>query len=59
MELTKRLIKLKDRLFNEEFQNPGIWHFKDTNILNDENRDEPLIVRKAMALEHMCQHLPA
>ena len=59
MELTKRLIRLKDRLFNEEFQDPGIWHFKDTNILNDENRDEPLIVRKAMALEHMCQHLPA
>ncbi len=59
MELTRRLIELKDRLFNEEFQDPGIWHFKDTNILNDENRDEPLIVRKAMALEYMCQHLPA
>ncbi len=59
MELTKRLIKLKDRLFNEEFQDPGIWHFKNTNILNDDNRDEPLIVRKAMAMEYMCQHLPA
>jgi pyruvate-formate lyase len=61
MELTRRLIKLKDRLFNVEFKDKGTWHFKDTNILDghDELRSEPLVVRKAMAQEYMGTHLPA
>jgi len=61
MQLTNRLKKLKDRLFNVEFHDPGIWHFKDVNILdNDEElKKEPLIIRKAKAQEYICLHLPA
>lgn len=61
MELTNRLKKIKDRLFNIEFHDPGVWHFKDVNIVkgNDELAKEPLVVRKAKAQEYMCLHLPA
>lgn len=61
MKLTPRLEKLKDRLFNVEFHDPGVWHFKDVNILdgNEELAKEPLVVRKAKAQEYMCMHLPA
>lgn len=61
MELTRRLKSIKDRLFNVEFHDPGIWHFKDVNILdnNEELKKEPLVVRKARAQEYMCLHLPA
>jgi formate C-acetyltransferase len=60
MELTPRLKKLQDRLFNVEYHDPGIWHFQGTNILTDDDiRGEPLVVRKAKATEHMCLHLPA
>lgn len=61
MKLTPRLINLKERLFNVEFHDPGVWHFKGVNIL-DENKDlinEPIVVRKARAQEYMCLHLPA
>jgi pyruvate-formate lyase len=60
MDLTTRLKKLKDRLFNVEFKDPGTWHFKDVNIVtSDEFVQEPLIIRKAYAIEHMGTHLPA
>lgn len=59
--LTKRLEKLKDRLFNVEFKDTGVWHFKDANILDghDELKKEPIVVRKAMAQAHIGAHLPA
>ncbi len=61
MELTKRLIKLKKRLFEVEFHDKGVWHFLDTNIVegNEEVAKEPLVVRKAMAQYHIGAHLPA
>ena len=60
MELTPRLKKLQDRLFNVEYHDPGVWHFQNTNILTDDGiRREPLVVRKAKAIEHICLHLPA
>ncbi|MGA2479496.1 MAG: pyruvate formate lyase family protein, partial [Spirochaetia bacterium] len=59
MKLTPRLRKLQDRLFNVEYHDPGVWHFTKTNILTDELRGEPLVVRKAKATEHMCRFLPA
>lgn len=61
MELTSRLKKIKDRLFNVEFYDPGVWHFKNVNILegNEGLKKEPLVVRKAKAQEYMCRHLPA
>ncbi len=60
MELTPRLKKLQERLFNVEYHDPGVWHFQNTNILTDDAiRREPLVVRKAKATEHICLHLPA
>jgi formate C-acetyltransferase len=50
MEMTPRLKKLKERLFSIEYNNPGTWHFKEVNILDDrpEIVSEPLVVRKAL-----------
>jgi formate C-acetyltransferase len=60
MELTPRLKKLQDRLFNVEYHDPGVWHFQNANILADDTiRNEPLVVRKAKAIEHICLNLPA
>jgi formate C-acetyltransferase len=60
MELTHRLKKLQDRLFNVEYHDPGVWHFQNANILADDTiRNEPLVVRKAKAIEHICLNLPA
>lgn len=61
MKLTKRLEKLKKRLFDVEFHDTGVWHFKDVNILegHDELREEPLVVRKALAQYYIGSHLPA
>jgi pyruvate-formate lyase len=61
MQLTPRLKKLQDRLFNIEYHDPGVWHFKDVNIVegNEELAKEPLVVRKAKAQEYICLHLPA
>lgn len=61
MELTARLKNIKDRLFNEEYHTPKTWHFKDVNILeqNEDLKSEPLVVRKAIAMDYICTHLPA
>ncbi len=61
MEITSRLNQLKDRLFEVEYNDPGIWHFKDVNILdgNEHLVSEPMVIRKAMAQAYMCRHLPA
>ena len=61
MEITPRLKKIQQRLFDIEYHDPGIWHFLDVNILdgNDKLRKEPLVVRKAMAQKYMGEHLPA
>lgn len=57
--MTDRLTKIKQRLFDKEFHDPGVWYFKDESILDDTNRDEPLVVRKGMATRYMGEHLPA
>ncbi len=57
--LSERLQSIKNRLFDVEFHDPGKWYFKDTNIVNDENKNEPLVVRKGMATRYMGEHLPA
>lgn len=56
--LSSRLAKIKQRIFDEEFHDPGTWYFKDVNILNEENMKEPVVVRKALASKHMGEHLP-
>ncbi len=59
MELTNRLKRIKQRLYDEEFTNPGIWYFKDKTILTSEEIiKEPLVVRKAMAYEYIAKNLP-
>ena len=57
--MTPRLEKIKTRLFDKEFHDPGTWYFKDVNIVTDENKNEPLVVRKGMATRYMGEHLPA
>lgn len=59
MEKTKRMKRLERRLFDVEYHNPGIWQFKDTNLLElyPEMTEEPLVVRKAMAQKYMGEHL--
>ena len=61
MEMTPRLKKLRDRLFNLEYNDPGIWHFQGINILDDrpELANESLVVRKAYAQVYICENLPA
>lgn len=63
LELTKRLKKLQNRLFAQEYEDPGIWHFQGVNILdlqgNEFLKDEPIVVRKAYAHQHICKNLPA
>lgn len=61
MTMSKRMEKLKDRLFNVEFHNPGTWHFVDTNILKEwpEIINEPMVVRKGYAQKYMGEFLPA
>ena len=60
MELTARLEKLKNRLYNKEYQDPGVWYFQDANILNErpELKQESLVVRKAHAQTYVCEALP-
>ena len=60
MKLTRRLQKIKERLFNEDFKDKGTWYLKgDTILTNSEIREEPLIVRKAKAIEYIAENLPA
>lgn len=60
MKLTKRMKKLKNRLFEAEYNDPGAWHFKGVNILDEhpELTEEPLVVRKAHAQYYIGKHLP-
>ncbi|MCI8485430.1 MAG: pyruvate-formate lyase [Lachnospiraceae bacterium] len=57
--LTDRLQRLKNRLFEIDYYEKKEWHFKGVSIVTDENRSEPLIVRKALAVKYMAEHLPA
>ncbi len=61
MALSKRMQALKDRLFNVEHHDPGVWQFKDTNLIElmPEIVCEPLVVRKAYAQKYMGEHLTA
>ena len=60
MELTRRLKRIHKRLFDEEFVTKKAWHFDgDTILVNDEILKEPLVVRKAKAMEYVATNLPA
>jgi len=53
--------KLKKRLFEKEFHDPGVWHFQNINILDEwpEIIREPIVVRKGYAQKYMGERLPA
>jgi pyruvate-formate lyase len=57
--LTEKLIRIKERLFEKEFHDPGTWYFDQVSILNDDNIGEPLVVRKGLATKYIGEHLPA
>lgn len=57
--LSERLQRIKKRVFDIEFHDPGVWHFENTTILNDGNKTEPLVVRKGIASRFLGEKLPA
>ena len=61
MTISNRMEKLKKRLFDIEFHDPGTWHFQNTNILDEwpEIISEPVVVRKGYAQKYMGERLPA
>ncbi|MCB6992138.1 pyruvate-formate lyase [bacterium 210820-DFI.6.37] len=59
MDLTDRLKRMKQRLFEIDYYQKKEWHFKGVSIVTDQNRNEPLIVRKALAVEYIAKELPA
>ncbi len=61
MALSERMRRLKDRLFDVEFHDAGVWHFTNTNMLDEMPwlAGEPLVVRKAYAQKYMGERLPA
>lgn len=59
MVLTDRLQRLKKRLFEIDYYEKKEWHFKGVSIVTEENKTEPLIIRKALAVKYMAQQLPA
>jgi formate C-acetyltransferase len=61
MALSARMEKLKTRLFEVEYHDPGVWHFQNVNILDEwpEIGEEPIVVRKGYAQKYMGERLPA
>lgn len=59
MKLSQRLCKIKERLFEQEFKTAKKWNFIGETILTSEEIiSEPLVIRKAMAIEYVAEHLP-
>ncbi len=59
MSASVKIEKLRQRLFDVEYRNPGVWQFQDTNILDlwPEIRDEPMVVRKGYAQKYLGENL--
>jgi len=60
MKLTKRMERLRQRLFDIEFNDAGTYYFEDTDLLEiyPELKGEPLVIRKAYAQLYVAQQLP-
>ena len=57
--LSPRLSKIKDRMFNYEMVTKKKWWGHDKTILNQPGiLDEPMVIRKAKAIEYVCKNLP-
>ena len=58
--MTARREKLKTRLFEVEYHDPGVWHFQGVNILDEwpHIAGEPMVVRKGHAQRYIGEFLP-
>lgn len=58
--MSARQEKLKTRLFEVEFHDPGVWHFQGVSILDawPHITDEPMVVRKGYAQKYIGEFLP-
>ncbi|MCQ5128372.1 pyruvate-formate lyase [Butyricicoccus faecihominis] len=55
----KRIEKIKQRMFDVEFQKKKTWWGEDESILTDDTvLSEPLVVRKALAIEYTMRNMP-
>ncbi|MFR1716784.1 MAG: pyruvate formate lyase family protein, partial [Butyricicoccus sp.] len=55
-----RIERIKSRLFQKDYYTKIEWWGENETILtSDEIRAEPLVVRKALAIEHLLRHMPA
>jgi pyruvate-formate lyase len=60
MELSERLIRIKNRLYNKEFREIKPWQFINASIFEYKGMEnEPLVVRKAIAYEYIGRNLAA
>ena len=54
-----RMERIKERLFKKDFYTKLEWWGKDETILTSEEiKAEPLVVRKALAIQHLLRHMP-
>lgn len=55
----KRIEKLKKRLFESDFLTKKEWWGENETILNDpEVIKKPIIIRKALAINHVARNMP-
>ena len=58
--LSKRLSNIKERMFGQDMVKKKQWWGKNTTIVDRPGiLKEPLIIRKAKAIEYVCRNLPA
>ena len=59
MNVSPRMQRLKQRLFDIEYHDLGVWQFQGVNILDEwpHIRDEPMVVRKGYAQKYMGERL--
>ena len=59
MKKMTRIDRIKDRLFNKEFiTKKSWWGMEETILTEDEIKKEPLVVRKALGIQHVMNHMP-
>lgn len=49
---------IKKRLFEVEYRLPKTWWGEGESILTDSNKSRPLVIRKALAVEHTLLNMP-
>lgn len=55
-----RIERIKNRLFTKDFYTKIDWWGQEETILtSDEVKKEPLVVRKALGIQHLLRNMPA